>query len=456
MLKVFLLLFTLLTSSLTFAVAVYRSPTSAFPSGERARHELENSMRKVVSKTWYFIEANDQKGWLRASLVFGPWHLSKQAVAKSLLIIRSSPAWSGPVRGQINKGDSLIIKKIEEEWALVRSPEHREGWVEVAELAAATNDLGYAFPRANLFLQNAPQPHSSTRLKLNEGEQLEIESINGEWFKVRVKNQTGFVPVADVISKFDFAKYVRTNDGRRLEVDHVIGPWIKSGERYLSLSNINEIELREDLLFVAQRQANLRSEPNFEKEPSVQLSFLQPARLISKKEVKWALSQFSKSASLWWLFDKETSASFNEPEEIATKDLFARKIYAIATSPTKPNLMFASAGGVYLTRDGQQWTRLKEFKDQNYPIAIAPSGTVFIGSYRSFDNKHFEQYIRWEKIASILERRYKSAPQSLTILNIKIEDHEGSNIVLTMNTGWGKTNVWSADGGHTWKIFDRL
>lgn len=443
-------LFFFVFQPIAFSIPVYRSPTSAFPSGDKTIASLKNSLSKVISKTWYLVEANDEQGWIRSSLIFSHWHFVNKATAKSSLDIHVTPAWNSPTKGKVPKNGVVSIRKIEEDWAEI---DGIVGWVDIRDLEPDTSVSGYGFCRRNLSLKQKARSDSANLAQLKAGDRVTISTFSGEWVNVSANGRSGYIELAELLTKLDLAKMLRFDHQRDWHpVDQSVGQWIKSGDTYIAIANVTDIEMRQDLLFVSQPHVNLRLEPNFEDESKSQLGFLQPVKLLEKKDFKWAMSKLSSNNMLWWHFEQNQLPRATI-DRVASKDLFTNKIYAIATSPIVPNLMFASAKGVFRSTDGENWIRLREFQDQNYPIAVSPSGVIFVGAHRSYDHgKTFEQFIRWEKIADILEKRYGQEPQSLTINNIKIEDKDGMNLTLTIDAGWGKIDINSTNHGHAWQI----
>ncbi|MEK7355605.1 MAG: hypothetical protein AAB250_04105, partial [Bdellovibrionota bacterium] len=140
---------------------------------------------------------------------------------------------------------------------------------------------------------------------------------------------------------------------------------------------------------------------------------------------------------------------------ITTADLFQRKIFDMAASKAIPSLKFASADGIYRTADGDEWTKISLFGDQNYPISVASTGTVFIGPYVSEDHgETFQQWIRWDALVSVLSEAQGGNPEGkkLSIMEIKPQDSAGRRVRLKLDIGHEKSiQVVTDDQGMSWR-----
>lgn len=153
------------------------------------------------------------------------------------------------------------------------------------------------------------------------------------------------------------------------------------------------------------------------------------------------------------------------PAELDTSALFKRGLFDVISSPTVAHLAFASAGGVFLTRDGRIWKSIPRFGKANFPLAIAQDGTVFVGGYFSPDNgQHFFPYVRWEKVIKAITRRETSnAPQDFRMLAIHLTPirahtktakllHIRQRIALTLESKNYRFVVRTSNFGENWRL----
>jgi hypothetical protein len=139
-------------------------------------------------------------------------------------------------------------------------------------------------------------------------------------------------------------------------------------------------------------------------------------------------------------------------QTIKIEDLLQKKVFDIVASPQIKNLIFASAGGIYKTLDGEKWELLEDFGNNNHPIAIAKNGTVFVGPYVSQDHGlSFESYLRWDKLIKVL--KYHHRPDSIRLLQVEPLDAQGQKLKIKLSLNDKKIRTLTTDDrGKSWKL----
>jgi hypothetical protein len=184
----------------------------------------------------------------------------------------------------------------------------------------------------------------------------------------------------------------------------------------------------------------------------------QPLKILASESLRWGKARLPDVGEIWWpMVDSEDADEdarvLNTAEIISSEQLFARKIFDMAASPTDPTVQFASAKGVFRTVDGKKWKKLDLFEDRNYPIAISGTGAVFIGPYVSDNHgENFQQWIRWDSLVATLRRKVGRPPEQLQIREIRSEDPTGRRVVLKLFVGDSKlVRLSTNDRGQTWR-----
>jgi hypothetical protein len=169
----------------------------------------------------------------------------------------------------------------------------------------------------------------------------------------------------------------------------------------------------------------------------------------------WNLSLLDGHGPVWWQSGSSESAKSNAAIQnglqITTEALLKREVHSVAFASSKSLKGLASAGGIFRTEDGKNWTQLPMFEDKNYPVSIHPEGVWFVGSYRSFDEgKTFEPYIKWDRLAEQIQSSIHKAPRHLRITEIEPLAH--SRVRILVDTGVQKLKMQAHFLSHEWVI----
>ena len=187
---------------------------------------------------------------------------------------------------------------------------------------------------------------------------------------------------------------------------------------------------------------------------------------IASAELKWGKAAFRPSGEsrwdgpveVWWPMAKGfgedgAKAARLQAETLTTVELFKRKLYDLAVSPTRPESQIASAEGVFRSVDGKLWRRVAEFKNGNFPVAIARSGAIFVGPYASDDDgESFHQFVKWDALMAALKRAFDAGPESVQVVDVRPLDRDGQRLRLKLALGFGEPVIaLTADRGLTWE-----
>ncbi len=428
-----LLLSLLFGQSPARAVPVFLRPESRFATGNQTRSKLESKTKKIQLQRWFRVKTKDKAyGWLAEDHALTALKLVEQATLNEDVPARTSndldSAFGRPV---ILRSTPVMILEIQGSWARVQpltENEKPQSWVLTEKLTPnlASHIAQRAFVFQTSLLRVDADKKSRALFEIEEGSYVQLIGAHGAWLEVRSDRYQGFIEKSDVWTACDLGE-----KGVRAAI--ALAPLRASPLPYADL---------------------IRSLP-----------FSSTLTLLTSSTLRWGLASTREQGDVWWpmtdeqaaakevaLFER-TERTSDVLEKIGTAALFSRKIYDMATSHSIPSLKFASADGIFRTIDGATWTKIPLFRDQNYPIAVSKSGSIFIGPYVSDDHgETFQQWIRWDSLISSLSIKHDVSAQNLKILEIRPEDSLGHKVTLRLNVGLDEPiRVATEDQGISWK-----
>lgn len=428
-------------SARAHAVPVFLKPESRFATGNLPRAKLELRTKKIQIQRWFRVKTKDKAyGWLAEDHALTALKLVEQATLIETVPARSTPDFSVSLDPQsafghpvISRSTPVMILEIQGSWARVQpltETEVPQSWIPLEKLKPnfALNIAQRAFVYQTSRLYVDADRKSRVLMKIEEGTYVQLLRVHGDWLEVRSDRYQGYVSKADVWTALDLGE--------------------KGVRAAISL-------------------APLRASPLPYAELVRSLPYSSTLTFVTSTTLRWGFASTREQGNVWWPMTDEASAakevaSFERTErtsdvteKIGTAQLFSRKIFDMATSRSVPSLKFASADGIYRTNDGVTWTKIPLFREQNYPIAVSKSGSIFIGPYVSDDlGETFQQWIRWDSLVSSLSINHDVSAQNLKILEIRPEDAAGHKVTLRLNVGLSEPiRVATEDQGVSWKSF---
>ena len=120
------------------------------------------------------------------------------------------------------------------------------------------------------------------------------------------------------------------------------------------------------------------------------------------------------------------------PQQLTTAQVFARKIFDLTSHPKNSAIKLASAQGLYYkSATEEKWQRLEQFGDDNKPVAISHSGTLYVGTQRSRDGgKTFEDYIPWDQVLSQVVAVTHRTHEHVKITRIRIDHPQEVHLLI--------------------------
>ncbi len=407
-------------------VPVYLNLESRFPSGVHPRDWLEARTKETQVQRWFRVVVNGSYGWLAEDHVLTAVKLSSIARMVHDEPDRSLPFMDSLRNRRIPKGSQVIILETAGSWSRGRvlgedAPNH-DSWI-LNE--ALTRDSGIQIERGVTFreapLRLSPKKTAKTIDRWPAFKQISIvnsvANTAGEWIEVQIENGTAFIE--------------RTN------------VWLPQ-------------DLKDGSVRALQPGLELRSSPLPNADIVRRLVGTEVLKIVTSKYLRWGKVKVPEHGWLWWPISEDRLDGPNSipPLKLTTQDLLGRAIYDMATSQSVPGLRFASAKGIFKSRDGIQWSMIPKFENGNYPIAVAKGGLVIVGPYVSSDHgENFEQWIRWDRLVEALKRETGAPPPRMRISKLQALDADGRAIELTLDIGRSKpVQIETRDRGLSWKL----
>lgn len=437
-----LIVFTVLCQK-SFAIPVYRSQTSLFPSGDLSAHKLNAHIQRSQVKKWLKIKLQMQTGWIEEDSVFKIWEFVREVKSIEQTPLRSNPRWSEQAIHVIGKGETAYVVAEQEDWLHVQTLKGGHlAWVPKSAMVPDPKDLGVV---------HLLEGHSVRR--------AQVVDIQDGSLKVKDRAK-GFelIPVTKMLSLLNFVHGFSNSKGTEFK------PVLRLTAQGFLLKPSGRIELQKDLFkiyntelaFIKKSGTRILADPH----PNSAVISLAPQgaslQILSHKRQVWNLSQLSSSAEpLWWTEDLEKSKT---PQihslQLSHKELFQRKIFAMETAQSIKGFMIASAKGVFISRNnGQTWRQVPYFGEGNFPISISGNGTLYVGGMRSQDQgESFQEYLPWHQISKTLAQHGLLQPKHLDLRQIRILDKNGVALEVKISTGDTLERFLSADGGLTWQL----
>ena len=371
-----------------------------------------------------------EKAWIRTSVLFDEWNFAAFVLTTQTVIPFYSDGRAA-LDYIINKNTRLKVQKVISGHVQVRV-KGQNLWILKDLLEVDPNDWGYVVSKHRTPLRKKPLNESKATGYLSSGLRLTPIRFQKEFIEIEWRKQPYFIPFSYVISRLNFAKKIKLNTGWK-DILFVMDHWIKTtDDQFVSIEQIQGIQGGRSLAYNMASKAYIRSDSH------IQSNVLQTISPLT------ALSVISQSRN-----------SVSVPRRvISTDQLFSRKIFDVASAK---GLMLASANGIFRSHDGISWERLSFFENKNFPLAISPSGKIYVGPYRSInDGKSFDQYIRWDLVFDALQADGIRAVSELSIKDIEFLNNSSRILRMTLQMGrdWSKkvrsTKVISYDEGISW------
>lgn len=386
-------------------VPFFKTVQSSFPSGATSIENLEKNRIGQTFKQESIYKYNSQNFSRSEITPVFPTHMSQ-----SVIDPKTKKRWSALE----TKVDSILAFDTKNKITTLFN---------IDDVVADPYDTGYVLTLKDSYLKAEAKETAKVLTTIPGGTRFSVLKFKNGFAEISYKAYLGYIPVSELITKFDFATYafaknkwneikkrtfdfVETKDGKKIHFDDITG-----------LVTPNQIGL------IASKNQKIPLWSRIE--------------CATNNKPAWIQSQIKGHGPVWWK-PLETSA-----EKIYTiDDLLKKDIASISFHPKNPMKAILSARGVYITDDGYNWREVKEFKNFNGPVHYYNEQMIFVGNFRSTDQgKSFENYIQIEKLASAIQSEYGFLPKKLQVK--RIETLAPFQIKIEIETGQHRLHMQS-------------
>ncbi|AZZ36956.1 hypothetical protein CIK05_09175 [Bdellovibrio sp. qaytius] len=261
-------------------------------------------------------------------------------------------------------------------------------------------------------------------------------SFEKGFIKILFSGQFGFIDINDCISKYDFAKFAfsfksKTNTWEVInhrEFDSLITDKNES----LQLGEIKGLVVDQKLAYAFKENDHYPKWTSF--------------KLIKEKTKPWIQSEMKGHGQIWW---QRPDTEILSQNTISIDDLIKKEIYSVSFQEDNPKKGLASAHGVFITEDGQNWNEIPQFKDYSGPVYYFSNSLMYVGNYRSIDGgKTFESFIQIDKVSSAITKSTGVIPKKIQITKIKVQ--KPYSVVIDVQTGTKKIRLKSPIFSQDW------
>jgi hypothetical protein len=296
-------------------------------------------------------------------------------------------------------------------------------------LEAPVEDEGVFITLIDSFLRKTPQNSSAIITTVPRMQRLTALGIEKTFLKVAYQNHVGYLDLANLVGRADFAMWAYHKNKGWLGISH-------RENGFLFTVDNQKIALESFIAFNPYVNRGVACQKLTDDAPSIRSR----VEIANSKAHRWALSALEGHGTVWWRMEELENGAKNEgAHQISADQLMKREVTAVAFA-NKSLKGLASAEGVFRTEDGKTWKEIPLFEGKNYPVAIHPDGIWYVGNFRSFDEgKTFEPYIKWDKLAERIQGALHKPPRHLRIA--QIEPLTNSRIRILVDTGVQKVKM---------------
>jgi hypothetical protein len=425
----------------TPVISFYRNQQSLFPSGQASRQDLEAKILRRDYEPWLRVSWNKKVYEIPGETVIRDVQVTNNLISKEILGLLKDPQEGSKRLAVVQAKVSLQVVQTNSYWAELVEPKTKlKGWAPLHMLEAPVEDQGVFITLIDAFLKKKPQNSSGIITTIPRMQRLVSLGIERNFLKVSYQGHTGYLDLANLTGRGDFAMWAYSHRRGWLGISH-------RENGFLFTVDNQKIPLQDFIAFNPYTQRGVACQKLADDAPSIRSR----VEIANNKAHRWALSVLEGHGSVWWRMEEpENSSRAIAGNQITSNQLLKREVSAVAFA--KKSLKgLASAHGVFRTDDSKIWKEIPLFEGKNFPVTIHPDGIWYVGNYRSFDDgKTFETYIKWDKLAEQIQMSLHKAPRHLRIS--QIESLTNSRIRILVDTGLQKVKMQAHVLSNDWNV----
>lgn len=416
----------------------YRSPSSAFPSGQLSRRELEKTQKKTDLDVAYKIRWGNKTYQAHSDQLLRELQTASLALTKSETELMDSPSDHAVRIATLKDKSQVTIIKSLNHWCLV-SDSQKTGWIPTHHLKSIREDQGVFITLMDTYLRASPTQGSLILSMASKDSRWTAVKIHSDWLEVTWENQRAFLDLAHLGHRSDFAQWAY----------HKSRGWIAIGSRSggVVYSKKNQpYQLKDFIAFETDSKKALIKDP-IPNGPQLRSR----VTIEDFSATKWTLSTVRGHGEVWWKKDILQDAVAAAEPSFTLQEMLKKDIHSLSLDEKNSSLGLISSHGVYRTINGKQWQKIKDFGDQDLPVCIHPEGIWFAGSFRSYDQgQSFEPFLKWDLITDLIQGDIKKPPLYLKL--IKIAALKNSQLEITIDSGYKKVKLRGHVLGQFWTV----
>lgn len=281
------------------------------------------------------------------------------------------------------------------------------------DLSSSENlkDLGFFITLRKTSFKLRPELNSNQIFTIKENVKFKALGFKNGFVLAQINQKLGYIDISECMSKFDFAKAAYAPHPKTK-----IKQWF-----YIKNRTFDQFETVDKITLSLANVEGIFPDSNKALVSSSDQSLPLWTSLQIKTDTNtntWNRSQLKGHGIVYW--QKKSALIQQAQNHLKIDDLLKKEISFVSFNPKNPRQAIASAKGLYITSDGENWSEIPQFKDYEGPVLFYNEFLIFVGNYKSIDGgKTFENYIQIEKLSGAISDRLGYDPKRLQVKKIK-------------------------------------
>lgn len=415
----------------------YKTPQSAFPSGQLSKSVLLRDLRHSEESTGLKALWSNKMWNLKDTDILRPWDCYFEVRVMTDSSLRSSPSLAETPGVQAAQSSMWQVLKSDKDWLLLFNGQ-RGGWIKANLVQRIPQDHGVFVLLMDSFLRKKPEQGSSIISTAFQGSRWRSDRLVGSFLEVQHQGLKAYLDLAHLAHVSDFA----------LQAKHRREGWMRILGRthgFLLSEKQESFPLQEFEEFQIDPQRALMKRSLGNQGPAIRSRI----SLVPGPKFLWNQSWIENHGLVWWKSEEDFTLPGQTQTSLTRQEIFRKQLFSFSESSSKKAL--ASQRGVYKTLDGDRWEKLEQFHDQTLPVLIHPSGPWYVGSFRSTDGgDSFEPFLRWDKITEQVQRSLGRPPLYLRLIGLEAPSSP-RHVDVIFSTGLGELKLRGDLKGISWE-----